>query len=59
MSGWSSKAQEDYLSFSGNLENIPQLNKEEPKDVNMEPVGVRNTRISTDYSSLPPKYAPV
>lgn len=36
-----------------NLENIPQFNKENPRDVNMSPVGLGNTtRISTNHAQM-------
>ena len=34
----SSRLQESYRSIQRNLENIPQIHEEEPKDVNMQPV---------------------
>ena len=37
---------------------IPQFNKEKLKDVNMQPVGLANTRISTDYVQKPPQSLP-
>jgi hypothetical protein len=32
-----------------NLRIIPQINKEKPKDVNMQLVGIGNTRVLIDY----------
>ena len=37
------------------MQTIPQLNKEKPKVVNLEPVGLGNTEISTDYAQNPPR----
>ena len=37
--------------FERNLLNLPQFSKEKPQDVNMEPAGPGNTRISTDYKA--------
>ena len=37
-----------------NLENIPQLNKGKPSDVNMLLVELENTWISTDYAQKSP-----
>ena len=34
---------------------MPQINKEKPKDCNMEVVGLGNTRILTDYAQNPPR----
>jgi hypothetical protein len=42
-------------SFQKNLKNIPQFKKGNPKDVNMQPVGLANTRISTNYAQNPPQ----
>ena len=39
-------------SFSRNLENILQ---DKLKDVKMQPVGLGNTRISTDYAQKRPQ----
>ena len=47
---WGSILQEIYQSFKINLEDIPQISKENLKDVNMWPVGLGNTRISTGYA---------
>ena len=47
--GWSSRLLENYPSYWWNLENMPQINKEQPKDVNMYLVGLANTRILTDH----------
>lgn len=38
-----------------NLENRPQVNKEQPKDVNMYLHGLGNASISTDYAQNPPR----
>ena len=38
---------ENYPTSWRNLENIRQVSDERPKDVNMEPVELGNTRIST------------
>ena len=35
-------------SFKAILYNIPHINEEQPKDVNVQPVGFGNTKISTD-----------
>jgi len=41
---------ENYRSLKKDLENVLQINIEKPKDVNMLPVGLKNTRISTNYA---------
>jgi hypothetical protein len=40
-----------------NLQNIPQFNKEKPKDVNMYSnwLTIGNIRISTEYAQNPPR----
>ena len=35
ITGWRSRLHEHYRSFEKNLENVPQISKEKPKDVNM------------------------
>ena len=41
--------------FRGIYRNIPQFNERIPEDVNMSPVGLANTRISTGcYAHKPP-----
>ena len=37
-----------------NLETFLHIDKDNPKDVNMEPIGLENTRISTDYAQKSP-----
>ena len=37
---------------------MPQFHKGKLKDVNMLPVGLAYTRISTDYSQKPPRSLP-
>ena len=32
---------------------MPQINRKKPKDVNMYPIGLGNTRISTKYAQKP------
>jgi hypothetical protein len=45
----------NYPSFWRNLENIPQINEENLKDVNMPPLGLVNTKISTNYVQNSPQ----
>jgi hypothetical protein len=40
--------------FERNLENIPQMCKENVKDVSMSPAGLGNARMSTDYAQKSP-----
>ena len=55
ITGWSSRLHENYQSFLKNIWNIPQIDKEKPKDVNMQPDGSGNTRTSTDYAQKCPQ----
>ena len=53
--GWevtdkSSRLREYYRSLYRDLENIPQINKENPKDVNVNWLWLGNTRVSIDYA---------
>jgi hypothetical protein len=42
-------------SYWRNLWNVPQISKENLKDHHMSPVGVGNTRISTDCAQKSPR----
>ena len=55
ITGWSSRLQENYWSFKENLQNIPQIHRGKAEDVNVKPVGLANTRISTGYAQKSPR----
>jgi hypothetical protein len=46
--------QKNYRSILRTLQNIPPSNKLKPKDVNVESVGLGNSRILTDYGGKYP-----
>ena len=41
------------------LKNAPQINIEQPRNVNTKPVGFGNTRISTDKALKSPEFGHV
>ena len=53
LTSWSSRLQENYQSLWRNLWNIPQINIEKPKDVNMisSPEGVKPNQLGQRASS--------
>ena len=43
------------MFLGGSIEHVPRINKEKPKDINMELVALGNTRILTDYAHKSPR----
>ena len=48
------RVQDNYQSFKTKLENLPQIDKDKLKDVNMQPVRHGYMRILTDYAQKSP-----
>ena len=49
------RLQKNYWFILKELQNISQFNKEKPKGVNMQQVGLGNTRISTHIAQMSPQ----